>query len=569
MRRFQRWRGVGKREIRRKIVVRMVSSKETGVGAGGGGDKVDDAEDIEHVEGLGQGGEAGEWQVRTKKGRSRKGKPSVAAGGAVQETRPGSGTKRGRSASKGGGKRPAPKIPKLPMVKEGAHWYRTRVLKETDKRIHVEFAGYEHTMPATWLPKYSERVWLGSYKGKDWRYQGDGAWVPKNGIKNKIITIEDYDVDEGAVKGKDVGGGRRDRSKRSRSGDGDEASISADKSSQDDGGADVGGVDEAAAGTPSGDGEEDVERETVSKKRTSKARDVLKTGASNSNSENDVRDNNAVGSRKAGRSRKRGASSEGSKRQSGEDSGGVARRHRPKRSTKKTALFNNADFSLEMDADSEGTNGNNLMESEATNQSARRNHAYAVNMNVLDHEEQAALAALAEMPSSPACRFADTRSEAMLEDSREALLEAYASRGGYTNGGGGRHQKSSLSLGGGKQQWKRSFRSEPNLRISYTSESIAVAGQIFGGLMHAISARIGNGIHRTLSMPSTPRVAGAIGLSPKGWMPHVWTSGVTPADAEPAIVQVPTSLIEKALASPRYRQNDSTEARTPPVPLFY
>ena len=126
-------------------------------------------------------------ELPQKKGRSRKGKPSVASGGAVQE--PSSGKKRGRSLSKGGAKKPAPKIPKLPMVKEGEHWYRTRVLKETEKRIHVEFAGYEQTMPATWLPKFSERVWLGSYKGKDWRYQGDGAWVPKNGINNKIITI--------------------------------------------------------------------------------------------------------------------------------------------------------------------------------------------------------------------------------------------------------------------------------------------------------------------------------------------------------------------------------------------
>ena len=176
-----------------------------------------------------------------------------------------------------------------------------------------------------------------------------------------------------------------------------------------------------------------------------------------------------------------------------------------------------------------------------------------------------------KMPSSPACRFTNT--EAMLEDSREALLEAYASRGGYTNGGGqqsggGTHQQ--RSVGSSKRQWKRSFKSEPILRqSSLTSESISVAGQLFGGVMHAISARIGNGIHRTLSLPSTPRVAGTFGQSPRGWMPHVWTSGVTPADAEPAIIQVPTSLIEKALASPRYRQNDSTEGRSPPVPLFY
>jgi hypothetical protein len=545
-------------------------------------------EGLDHVEGSRKGAEGAvekpevkpEVKPAVKKGRSRKGKPSVAAGGAVQEIKTGGGNKRGRSASKVGGKKPVPKIPKLPMVKEGAHWYRTRVLKETDKRIHVEFAGYEHTMPATWLPKFSERVWLGSYKGKDWRYQGDGAWVPKNGINNRIITVEDYDVDAGAV-GKDAGGDIQDRShrKRSRSGDKpngprdgaeDGRSVSADNSSESGGDIGIEEVDKADVSMPSGEGEEEADRELASKNRNLRARDVLRTGASNSNSENDPRANNASGGRKAARSRKRGASSESSKKQSG-DLGGSERRHRPKRSTKKTALFNNADFSLEIDADSEGTNGNNLMESGATNQSSRRNQPYAANINVLDEEEQAALVALAEMPSSPACRFTNT--EAMLEDSREALLEAYASRGGYTNGGGqqsggGTHQQ--RSVGSSKRQWKRSFKSEPILRqSSLTSESISVAGQLFGGVMHAISARIGNGIHRTLSLPSTPRVAGTFGQSPRGWMPHVWTSGVTPADAEPAIIQVPTSLIEKALASPRYRQNDSTECRSPPVPLFY
>ena len=242
------------------------------------------------------------------------------------------------------------------------------------------------------------------------------------------------------------------------------------------------------------------------------------------------------------------------------------------------------------------------MEPAATNQSSRRNHGYAMNMNMLDDEEQEALAALAEMPASPACRFADRRSEAMLEDSREALLEAYTSANGHMNGNGhggyghghahghhpgqhhGQHGKSKLSIGG-KRQWKRSFRSEPDLsQSSHTSESIMMAGRVFGGLMHAISARIGNGIHRTVSMPAQVHDADGLspvahnaqahasnsrGQSPRGWSPHVWTSGVNPADAEPAIVQVPTSLIQKALVSPRYKQSDTTQGRTPPVPLFY
>jgi hypothetical protein len=247
----------------------------------------------------------------------------------------------------------------------------------------------------------------------------------------------------------------------------------------------------------------------------------------------------------------------------------MQKRHRPRRNTKKTALFNNADFSLELDADSEGTNnGNLLMESEATNQSSRKNHGYTmVNLATLDDEEQEALAALAEMPASPACRFSDVPSEAMLENSREALLEAYTNGNGYHAYSD--HPTKSKSSFAGKRHWKRSFRSEPNLRhSSHTVESIMVAGRVFGGLMHAISARIGNGIHRTASMPSTP---GSLAncQSPRVWSPHVWTSGVTPANAEPAIVQVPMSLIQKALVSPRYKVNDTAVGKAPPVPLFY
>ena len=522
-----------------------------------------------------------------KKGRSRKGKPSVAAGGAVQERWQAGSKKRGRNVGNIGGKRPAPKIPKLPMVKEGDHWYRTRVLKETDRRIHVEFAGYEHSMPARWLPKYSERVWLGSYKGKDWRYHGDGAWIPKNGVHNKIITVEDYDVHEGAVAhdggdGQDRSRGEEPRSNNKSLGtrddhNEDEVSPSADVVSGEEGEEGINDASAEAGTRLAGEGRQNLEDVEPSDQKASQFPNGVKNVHSNSNSEDEAKVKSTAGGRKAGRSRKRGASTESSKKHSEEDSGGLAKRHRPKRTTKKTALFNNADFSLDLDADSEGTNGNNLVESEATNQSSRRNLAYGINLNTLDDEEQAALAALAEMPSSPACRFVDERSEAMLEDSREALLEAYTNGKGYLNGtgrpnghGNHLHQKSKLSsVGGAKRHWKRSFRSEPNLRrTSHTSESIVVAGKVFGGLMHAISSRIGNGIHRTVSFPSTSRVAAPVGQSPRGWSPHVWSSGVTPANAEPAIVQVPTSLIEKALASPRHRQNHA-EGRSPPVPLFY
>jgi hypothetical protein len=43
----------------------------------------------------------------------------------------------------------------------------------------AEFTGFESTTPSSWMPKDSERLWRGSYKGKDWRYIGDGAWEPK------------------------------------------------------------------------------------------------------------------------------------------------------------------------------------------------------------------------------------------------------------------------------------------------------------------------------------------------------------------------------------------------------
>ena len=581
-----------------------------------------------------------------KKGRSRKGKPSVASDGAMQESGPSSsGKKRGRSMSKGGAKKPAPKIPKLPMVKEGEHWYRTRVLKETEKRIHVEFAGYEHTMPATWLPKYSERVWLGSYKGKDWRYSGDGAWVPKNGINNKIVTMEDYDVPEGAI---DMGYDEKQDRGRKKGGSGGGTRFGSqdarENSPEDDSDGENGGYgdnwvdeDNSYDAKNAGANEDlvkpaDKDVETISssgdrgsrpsKKKAAKSGSGRKGASANAgNSDIDAKTNaHGGGSRKSGKSRKRGVSSEAvSKKNSEEDSGGAGgsggggdggdgggqKRHRPKRNTKKTALFNNADFSMEVEADSaDGHNGNNLMESEATYQSSRRN--LALNMNTLDDEEQEALAALAEMPASPACGFTGRCSEAVIEDTREALLEAYTNGNGHTKGYGqagyadsngpyahhhlGHHGKlSKTSTGSGsKRQWKRSFRSEPNMhRPSHTAESIMVAGRVFGGLMHAISARIGNGIHRSVSLPAqadglAPAAAptgmhasgghfqaDGLGLSPRAWTPHVWTSGVNPADSEPAIVQVPLSLIQKALVSPRYTQSDTNQARNPPVPLFY
>jgi hypothetical protein len=482
------------------------------------------------------------------KARSRKGKPRVAADG-VQPERV--SKKRGRSESKSAysqGKRPAPKIPKLPMVQQGGHWYRARVLEETVKDILVEFAGYEGTLPSTRLPKYSERVWMGSYKGKDWRYHGDGAWIPKNGIRNRTISVEDYDIHEESV----------DMERHEMSNNPAERNTNVPYVDTPDLLPDLlpdgaGGTGGTGAGADEGkiSGVKRLAARTTSGPTDPLSHPKKKKLPGGGRSAKDLSTK--------GRPRK-GASSESAKRNSGEDSVGIQKPNRPRRNTRKTALFSNPEFALDIDGDvdvldSDGAftdNAYHLAGSEGTNQSMKRNQFLNMSMGTLDEEEQEALEALAEMPSSPACRFHHLRSEEMLEDSREALLEA------YSNGNG--HGKTSE-----KRTWKRSYRSEPNLgQSSRTTESIMIAGRVFGGLMRAVSARIGNGIQRTISMPPT-QFARAQG---KRWSPHVWTSGVTPANAEPAIIQVPSSLIQKALVSPRYK-SDALDGKMPPVPLFH
>jgi hypothetical protein len=137
----------------------------------------------------------------------------------------------GGAPSHGGGgggahaKRPR-KIPKLPMVRHGKKWYRARLLKDTALRVQIgarpgpsthvpspaevpvmhaciecmqsprcatreldmaralvcrgtdvgwifwdaEFTGFEEQTGPLTLPRDSDRIWRGSYKGKDWRY---------------------------------------------------------------------------------------------------------------------------------------------------------------------------------------------------------------------------------------------------------------------------------------------------------------------------------------------------------------------------------------------------------------
>ncbi|KAK9830353.1 hypothetical protein WJX72_011216 [[Myrmecia] bisecta] len=100
----------------------------------------------------------------------------------TKEDQAGSGS--GEAAQQGPttGRRLA-KIPKLPMVRHGKKWYRARLLKDNNNRVLIEFAGFEQESAPVWLPKESDRIWRGSYKGKDWRHLGDGAWEPKQKAK--------------------------------------------------------------------------------------------------------------------------------------------------------------------------------------------------------------------------------------------------------------------------------------------------------------------------------------------------------------------------------------------------
>lgn len=71
-------------------------------------------------------------------------------------------------------------IPNMPMVERpGGLWYRANVVKETSDRVLFEWAGYESAFEREWVERASTRIWRGSYKTKDWRYKGQGAWEPK------------------------------------------------------------------------------------------------------------------------------------------------------------------------------------------------------------------------------------------------------------------------------------------------------------------------------------------------------------------------------------------------------
>ncbi|KAK9796653.1 hypothetical protein WJX73_009834 [Symbiochloris irregularis] len=72
-----------------------------------------------------------------------------------------------------------PKMPKLPMVRIDSQWFRARLLKYSATKVLVEFPGLDGQQGPLWLPSTSDRIWRGSYKGKDWKHLGDGAWQPR------------------------------------------------------------------------------------------------------------------------------------------------------------------------------------------------------------------------------------------------------------------------------------------------------------------------------------------------------------------------------------------------------
>ncbi|GMH43790.1 hypothetical protein BSKO_11724 [Bryopsis sp. KO-2023] len=73
------------------------------------------------------------------------------------------------------------KLPRMPMIKHEKAWYRARILKTERERVFVEFTGFEDgsLVKPFWIRKDSDRIWTGSYRGKDWKHLGDGAWQPK------------------------------------------------------------------------------------------------------------------------------------------------------------------------------------------------------------------------------------------------------------------------------------------------------------------------------------------------------------------------------------------------------
>jgi len=105
------------------------------------------------------------------------------------------------------------------MVCHRGRWYRARVLTDGGgPRVLLEFAGVrELTGAPVWLARTSRRLWTGSYKGRDWKYLGDGAWEPKgwavpagSGLGASLMSEATRGVAPPGS-GNAGGGGRRER----------------------------------------------------------------------------------------------------------------------------------------------------------------------------------------------------------------------------------------------------------------------------------------------------------------------------------------------------------------------
>lgn len=60
----------------------------------------------------------------------------------------------------------------MPMVEYGNLWYRVRIKDEDEDNIFIEFTGFEDgsLVQPFWIRKDSDKVFKGSYRGKDWKY---------------------------------------------------------------------------------------------------------------------------------------------------------------------------------------------------------------------------------------------------------------------------------------------------------------------------------------------------------------------------------------------------------------
>ena len=96
----------------------------------------------------------------------------------------------------GGGSSGKPrKIPKLPMVRHNRKWFRCRTLKSTAARVQLEFGGFESTAAPFWLATDSDRIWRGSYKGKDWRHLVRSlqisSWLNTHSSRSWYVLVQD------------------------------------------------------------------------------------------------------------------------------------------------------------------------------------------------------------------------------------------------------------------------------------------------------------------------------------------------------------------------------------------